>query len=342
MGLKVLLTGGAGYIGSHCYVALSDAGYSLDILDTFENAKPTVVDQLARITGTAPRVFETDVRDTSALRTIVQRGAYDAIMHFAGLKSVADSVVNPVGYLDSIVNGTCSLLAAVLDAGPIPLVFSSSASIYGDTDGQLATEATPPSPQSPYAAAKLAAENAILAVAASQTPIPYGILRYFNPVGAHQSGLIGEDPREAPTNLVPIIASVACGQRKQVEVYGTDYPTEDGTGVRDYIHIDDLARGHVLSLETLLSKGTSHILNLGTGRGASVRELVSAYETACGRPIRSVDVARRPGDPALSVADPSCAARHIGFRAEKSVADMCKSNWAYVSSKGALSDDSSE
>ncbi len=331
MATTVLLTGGAGYIGSHTFVALREAGHEPVILDNFSNAQDDVPDRLEVITGAPVSVYRGDVRDRDLLDRIFRDHAPRAVVHFAALKAVGESVEKPLDYIDVNVTGLVSLLKAMRAADCRRLVFSSSATVYGTPETWPITEDMPRSHTNPYAYTKLACEEILEQVAASDPAWAFAILRYFNPVGAHRSALIGEEPQGIPNNLVPYIAEVAMGKREALRVFGDDYDTPDGTGVRDYIHVEDLARGHVLSLESLLETGRGHTVNLGTGRGTSVREMLDAYSRAVGRELPFVVTPRRPGDVAVSVADPSRAAALLGFRAERTVDDMCASSWAFVS-----------
>jgi UDP-glucose 4-epimerase len=327
----VLLTGGAGYIGSHTFVALREAGYDAVILDNFSNARADVPDRLEVITGAPVAVYRGDVRDTALLARIFAERRIDAAVHFAALKAAGESVEKPLDYIDVNITGLIALLNAMRAAECFRLVFSSTATVYGAPEIWPLPETLPRSYAHPYAFTKLACEQILEQVAAADPRWAVAILRYFNPVGAHRSALIGEDPQDFPNNLVPYIAEVALGQRAALRVFGDDYPTPDGTGVRDYIHVEDLARGHVMSLSHLFETGEGHTANLGTGRGSSVLEMLGAYERAVGRPIPRVIAPRRPGDVPVLVADPAKAAALLGFRAEKTIDEMCASSWAFVS-----------
>ena len=326
----ILVTGGAGFIGSHTCAALAAQGLPYVILDNFSNSKPSVLDRLARITGEKPRCIEGDVRDGALLARVLREHAITAVIHFAGLKAVSESVREPLRYYDTNVSGTVTLLAAMRDADVRTLVFSSSATVYGDPAGSPIGEDAPLQPTNPYGQTKFMAEQ-ILADLDRSEPGQWRLarLRYFNPVGAHESGLIGEDPRGTPNNLMPYVAQVAIGRRAQLQVFGGDYDTADGTGVRDYIHVSDLAEGHVAALNHLFDAGASLTVNLGTGQGYSVLDVVRTYARASGRDIPYVIAARRPGDVAACYADPSLAARLLGWRARLGLERMCADSWRW-------------
>jgi UDP-glucose 4-epimerase len=335
MGLRILLTGGAGYIGSHTCAALVAAGHRPVILDSFVNARADVPDRLARITGTDLPVERADVRDRAALARVFAAHRFDAVVHFAALKSVAESVARPLDYADVNLGGLTRLLAAAAEAGVFRLVFSSSATVYAESDTMPLAEDAALGFASPYAWTKLVGEQLLAQVAAADPRWAFGVLRYFNPAGAHESGLIGEDPRDIPNNLMPYIARVATGDLPALRVFGDDYPTPDGTGVRDYIHVMDLAEGHVRSVEALAQTGAGHVLNLGTGRGASVLEMLAAYSRACGRTLPHQVAPRRAGDLAAYWGDPSAAARLLGFRATRDLDAMCATSWRWISGPAA-------
>jgi len=325
---KILLTGGAGYIGSHTYLALVDAGFEVVIFDNFSNAKRDVPARLQDISGgNEVHVVNGDVLNPSDLAAVFDAHDIDGVVHFAAKKAVGESVEKPLDYIHTNVGGLLNLLAAMDTAGVRRIVFSSSATVYGDTDVQPIPEDHPRTYTSPYAYTKIAGEQ-ILEQLNSDWAV--GILRYFNPVGAHQSAMIGEDPEDIPNNLVPYIAKVATGDLEQLAVFGDDYKTPDGTGVRDYIHVEDLADGHVLSIKSLLETGESHTVNLGTGEGSSVLDVVRAYSNACGQDLNYRVAPRRDGDVAVLTARPEKAKAELGFEATRTLSDMCQSSWAWV------------
>ncbi|MEJ8836258.1 UDP-glucose 4-epimerase GalE [Ramlibacter sp. AN1133] len=333
----ILLTGGAGYIGSHTFVALHEAGFAPVILDDFSNSHPAVLDRLERITGRAPVLERGNVLDTAFVEAVLRRHRIAGVVHFAGSKAVGESVAQPLKYFGNNIGGAISLLRAMeavfLGPGswaPPTLVFSSSATVYGDPATVPITEDFPRSHTNPYGHTKLVIEDMLAAVRQAQPAWRVGVLRYFNPVGAHASGLIGEDPAGIPNNLMPYVTQVAVGLRPQLSVFGGDYPTPDGTGVRDYIHVDDLAAGHVAALRAL-SSGASFTVNLGTGQGYSVLQVVRAFEQASGRKVPYQVVARRAGDVAQCYADPSLAKRVLGWQARKGLEEMCADAWRWQS-----------
>jgi UDP-glucose 4-epimerase len=330
--MKVLVTGGAGYIGSHTCVELMQAGHEVVVLDNLCNSHEAALERVGRIVGSSPEFARADVRDASALREIFRSRPFDAVIHFAGLKAVGESVEKPIEYYENNVQGALSLCRAMEEAGVGTLVFSSSATVYGDAASMPIRESAPLGPTNPYGQSKWMVER-ILGDLAASNPAAWRIasLRYFNPVGAHASGLIGEDPLGIPNNLMPNIAQVAAGIRDKVRVFGSDYPTRDGTGVRDYIHVVDLARGHLAAIDTLRRERRGFTVNLGTGRGISVLEAVRAFERASGRTIPLERVARRPGDVAESYADPSLAERVLGWKAVLGLDDMCRDTWRWQS-----------
>lgn len=328
---RVLLTGGAGYIGSHTYVALVEAGYDVAILDNFSNARRSVAERLERITGRPVTIFEGDIRDAATLASVFAAAPIDAVVHFAALKAVGDSMARPLDYFDVNVGGLTTLLRAMDAAGCRRLVFSSSATVYGVPDETPTPETAEFRATNPYGQTKILGEQMLDWLTQSNPDWAIGVLRYFNPAGAHASGLIGEDPRDIPNNLMPFVAKVARGELARIAVFGNDYDTPDGTGVRDYIHVEDLARGHVLSLEKLFETGQGHCVNLGTGRGHSVLEVIAAYQRACNRAVPYTISDRRPGDVPIYVARADKAAEVLGFRTEKTLDQMCASSWKWVS-----------
>lgn len=326
----ILVTGGAGFIGSHTCVALAQAGIPHLILDNFGNSRRSVLERLGRITGVQPLFVEGDVRDADLLARVFAQHPIDGVIHFAALKAVGESVREPLRYYDNNVAGTVALLRAMQVAGVRTLVFSSSATVYGEPATVPIREDFPLSATNPYGWTKLMMEQVLADVDAAE-PGQWRIarLRYFNPVGAHESGLIGEDPQGEPGNLLPYVAQVAAGQRASLSVYGNDYPTPDGTGVRDYIHVCDLAEGHVAALRYLNKHPGLLTVNLGTGRPVSVLEMVRAFEQASGRAVRYQLVARRPGDVAQCWADPALAQTLLGWSAQHGVDRMCQDAWRW-------------
>ena len=329
----ILLTGGAGYIGSHTYVALVQAGHRPVILDDFSNAAEDVPDRLGRITGQPPEVWRGSVLDADLLARLFAARDIAAVIHFAARKAVEESVRMPLDYADTNLGGLMTLLKAMRAAGVFRLVFSSSATVYGVPDRLPIPEDAPTGFTNPYGFTKLASEQLLAQLAASEPRWGFGVLRYFNPAGAHASGLIGEDPRNVPNNLMPYIARVATGDLPALQVFGNDYETPDGTGVRDYIHVEDLADGHVLSLAALLETGQGHLVNLGTGQGYSVLQMLAAYGRACGRDLPHAIAPRRTGDIAACYADPSRAAAVLGFRARRGLQEMCASSWRWTAGR---------
>lgn len=325
----VLVTGGAGYLGSITCVRLVECGYRPLLLDDFSNSHPTVVARIARLTGEMPTCVRGDVRDAALLDELLAREPVYAAIHFAGLKAVGESTVRPLDYWDANLGGTLSLLRALERAGVRRLVFSSSAAVYGEARQLPLGEDSPLAPASPYGRTKLAAERLIADVAATRADWAAACLRYFNPVGAHPSGLLGEDPRGVPNNLMPFMAQLAVGRHRELTVHGSDYPTVDGTGVRDYVHVLDLADGHVVALRHLADNPGVHCFNLGTGRGHSVLELKAAFERACGRALPHRMGPRRPGDAAACVADPTRAREVLGWRATRDLDRMCVDSWRW-------------
>ena len=329
--MSILLTGGAGYIGSHTYVALAEAGLQPVILDNFANSHPAVLQRLQTITGRPVPCERGDVLDTPFVEDVLRRHQVEGVIHFAGDKAVGESVAKPLKYYRNNLGGAVSLMQAMETVGCGTLVFSSSATVYGDPATVPISEDFPRSHTNPYGHTKLVIEDMLAAQRVAQPSWKVAVLRYFNPVGAHPSGLIGEDPAGIPNNLMPYITQVALGQRPFLQVFGSDYPTPDGTGVRDYIHVSDLADGHVAALKALLDQGRSLTVNLGTGRGYSVLDVVRAFETASSRPVPYQLVPRRPGDVAQCYADPALAQQLLGWRAKRTLDEMCADSWRWQS-----------
>ncbi len=329
----ILATGAAGFIGSHVCVELMAAGYAVVVLDNFSNSHPEAVRRVAALGHGTPALVEGDVRDPATLDRLFSHHAVDAVIHLAGLKAVGESTEIPDHYYDVNVGGTVRLCQAMIRHGVGKLVFSSSATVYGDPATTPIREDFPTGATNPYGRSKLMIEQIITDVAAARADWEAISLRYFNPVGAHASGTIGEDPRGIPNNLFPYIAQVAVGRRDRLRVFGNDYPTHDGTGVRDYIHVVDLARGHVAALDFLFSgradPGRHLFVNLGTGRGYSVLDVVGAWSAAVGRDIPYEIVGRRPGDIATCYADPTRARDLFGWTAEHGIAAMCRDHWRW-------------
>lgn len=330
--MKILVTGGAGYIGSHTCVELLEAGHDVVVIDNLCNSSRVSLDRVALLTGRTVSFVEGDIRDPAALMPILERGDIDAVIHFAGLKAVGESVEIPLTYYQNNITGTLALLEAMAETGVKRLVFSSSATVYGDPHTLPITEDFPLSASNPYGRSKLIIEEMLRDIQLADPAWNIAILRYFNPVGAHESGQIGEDPRGVPNNLMPYIAQVAAGRLEQLSVFGGDYPTPDGTGVRDYIHVVDLARGHLAALERLQGDPGLMVHNLGTGKGYSVLEMIRAFEAASQKPVAYRVVDRRPGDIAACYADPGLAFRELGWRAERGLEQMCEDTWRWQSS----------
>jgi UDP-glucose 4-epimerase len=329
--MNILVTGGAGYIGSITSLRLLEAGLRPVILDNLCNSKPAVLERIARLAGTPPAFVQGDVRDRSLLDRVLSDEHIDAVIHFAGLKAVGESVEKPLAYYDNNLHGSVVLLQAMQAAGVKTLVFSSSATVYGDAQTMPLHEDAPTSATNPYGRTKLMVEQVLADVAASDPSWSMTALRYFNPVGAHESGLMGEDPQGVPNNLMPFIAQVAVGRRAALRIFGSDYPTPDGTGVRDYIHVVDLADGHLAALKHGHGRAGMHVFNLGTGRGQSVREMLAAFGRACGRELPFELAPRRAGDVAACWADPARAAEVLGWRAARSLDQMCADTWRWQS-----------
>lgn len=327
----ILVTGGAGYIGSHTVVELASAGHELLILDNFSNSSPKVLERIEQISGQRPTVIEGDIRDAALLDKVFAAYPIKSVIHFAGLKAVGESVEQPMRYYDNNVVGSLCLFEAMAKAGVYRLVFSSSATVYGDPHTVPIDESFPLQVTNPYGRSKLIIEDMLRDIGLADANWRVTLLRYFNPVGAHVSGLIGEDPQGIPNNLMPYVAQVAVGRRAELSVFGGDYSTPDGTGVRDYIHVVDLARGHLAALNALDKQTGVVPINLGTGQGYSVLDVVAAFEKASGKkvPYRIVD--RRPGDVAACYADPSRASELLGWSAEMNIDMMCTDAWRWQS-----------
>ena len=329
--MKLLITGGAGYIGSHTCVELLEAGYELVVIDNLSNSKRASLDRVMEITDQRLTFIEGDIRDTSSMTSLLKAHSFEAVIHFAGLKAVGESSRLPVNYYDHNVGGTISLLKAMQAAEVYTLIFSSSATVYGDPETVPITESAPLSATNPYGWSKLMVEQVLSDLQASDDRWSVTLLRYFNPVGAHQSGLIGEDPNGIPNNLLPYISQVAIGKLSHLRVFGDDYPTLDGTGVRDYIHVVDLALGHLAALKRNVHRPGRHVYNLGTGKGYSVLEMRAAFERAAERPIPYEVVARRPGDIAACWADPSLAMQELSWSAVRGLEEMTIDGWRWQS-----------
>jgi UDP-glucose 4-epimerase len=328
--MKVLVTGGAGYIGSHTVVELLAAGHEATIVDNLSNSKASVLDRIERIAGRRPGFIRADIRDRVAMAAAFGECRPDAVIHFAGLKAVGESVAMPLAYYDNNVSGSLVLFETMAAAGVKRLVFSSSATVYGDPHAVPIREDFPLSAANPYGRSKLMIEEILRDLARSDGEWNIALLRYFNPVGAHASGIIGEDPNGIPNNLMPFVAQVAAGKLAQLSVFGNDYPTPDGTGVRDYIHAVDLAEGHLAALAALeRADGGVLTVNLGTGSGYSVLDMVKAFEKACGREVPYRIAPRRPGDIAQCFADPALAERLLGWRAKRGIDAMCADTWRW-------------
>ena len=325
--MKVLLTGGAGFIGSHTCVELVSKGFDAVIVDNFSNSDPGVIARCEKITGKKIKYHEADVADKAAMRRIFAEEKFDAVIHFAGYKAVGESVAKPVMYYRNNLDTTLTLLEVMKEYGVNIFVFSSSATVYGDKNPVPFTEDMPTSTTNPYGTTKLFIEKILTDASAADESLSVVLLRYFNPIGAHESGLIGENPKGIPNNLMPYIAQVASGIRDKLHVYGNDFNTHDGTGVRDYIHVTDLAKGHVKALEYAADKTGCEIFNLGTGTGYSVLDIVNAFEKANGIKIPYVIDGRRAGDIDESRADASKAEKILGWKAEKTLFDMCADTW---------------
>jgi len=328
--MRVLVTGGAGYIGSHTSVQLLQAGHEVVIADNFSNSKHSVLPRIGSLGGAAPTLRELDLTDAAAVEELFATEALDAVIHFAGSKAVGESVAKPILYYYNNIAGTLTLVEAMRRTGVRHLVFSSSATVYGPDAPVPMTEDLPTSATNPYGWTKVMIEQILTDLAAAEPDWRVALLRYFNPVGAHRSGQIGEDPSDIPNNLMPFVAQVAVGRREKLSVFGGDYDTEDGTGVRDYIHVEDLAAGHLAALAWISAhERPVSTWNLGTGHGTSVLQIVEAFAEASGQDIPYAVGSRRPGDIAASYADPSKAHEELGWRAEHTVQDMCADTWRW-------------
>ena len=326
--MSILVTGGTGYIGSHTCVELLNAGYEIVVLDNFCNSSPKAADRIREITGKDFKVYNCDIRDREGLRKVFSAEKIDAVIHFAGLKAVGESCVKPLEYYENNIWGSVALFEVMRDAGCKTVVFSSSATVYG-SENQVPFDETMPvgTATNPYGTTKIYIENILQDLYKSDNEWSVSLLRYFSPIGAHPSGRIGENPNGIPNNLMPYIAQIAVGKREKLSVFGDDYPTPDGTGVRDYIHVVDLALGHIKALARALGKTGVDIYNLGTGHGVSVLELVHTFIEVNGVDIPYVIAPRRAGDIAECYANADKAAKELGWRAEKTVADMCRDTW---------------
>lgn len=330
--MSILVTGGAGYIGSHTCVEMMDQGYDVVIVDNLVNSSAEAVARIARICGRDPVFYQADIRDREAMSAVFEEHDIEAVIHFAGLKAVGESVSRPLHYYQNNISGTLTLCEVMEQHGVFNIVFSSSATVYGDPASVPIREDFPLAATNPYGQSKLFVEQILRDAHIANDRWNAVLLRYFNPVGAHTSGLIGEDPHGIPNNLVPYISQVAVGKLAKLSVYGSDYPTPDGTGVRDYIHVVDLARGHIKALEKIQDKPGVVIYNLGTGQGYSVFEMIAAFERASGRPIPYEVVARRPGDIAECYADPGFASSELNWSASLGLEKMLEDTWRWQTS----------
>lgn len=329
--MHILVTGGAGYIGSHTCLELLNAGHQVTVVDNLDNSKYAALERVQQLAGRELAFHRVDLLDRAALTAVFSHAPVDAVIHFAGLKAVGESVAQPLRYYHNNITGTLVLCDVMAAQGVKTLVFSSSATVYGDPQRVPITEDSPLHALNPYGRTKLMIEEILRDLAVADPAWRIAILRYFNPVGAHPSGRIGEDPNGIPNNLVPFIAQVAVGKLPELRVFGNDYPTVDGTGVRDYIHVVDLALGHLHALAKLAEHPGVITYNLGTGRGYSVLEVHAAFERACGNPIPYTIVARRPGDSAACYADPAKANRELGWAATRDIDEMCADVWRWQS-----------
>ena len=325
--MSILLTGGAGYIGSHTAVAMLEAGLDIVIVDNFSNSSPKVLDRIEKITGKRPELVEADVCDGEALRKIFRSYPITGVIHFAGFKAVGESVAKPIAYYRNNLDSTLTLLEVMAESGCHQLVFSSSATVYGDQPAPLTESARTGGCSNPYGWTKFMIEEILKSAAVADPALSVVLLRYFNPIGAHPSGLIGENPGGIPNNLMPYITQVAVGRRDHLTIYGNDYDTPDGTGVRDYIHVVDLAQGHLAALKFCESHTGCEVFNLGTGRGQSVLEIANTFRDVNQVALPYVIGPRRPGDLATVYADPSKAERELHWKAQLTLEDMCRDSW---------------
>lgn len=326
----VLVTGGAGFIGSHTCVELLDAGYEIAVVDNFCNSKPEMIDKIKQITGKDFKFYEADLLDRDKVEQIFKENNIDSVIHFAGLKAVGESVEKPMEYYHNNIGSTLVLCEVMREYGCKKIVFSSSATVYGCPKTVPIKEDFPLSTTNPYGSTKLMIENILRDIYVSDNEWSIALLRYFNPIGAHKSGLIGENPNGIPNNLVPYIAQVAVGMRDHLSVFGDDYDTPDGTGVRDYIHVVDLSLGHIKALEKIGDETGVKTYNLGTGNGYSVLEILHAYEKACGKTLKYEIVDRRPGDIAMCYADTEKSKTELGWEAKRGIAEMCEDSWRFT------------
>lgn len=331
--MKIFVTGGAGFIGSHTCVELLNAGYEVVIADNLSNAKPETIENIQKITGKPVSFFKTDLRDLEGMRKIFAEHTIDAVIHFAGLKAVPESVQKPLEYYENNLGGTFVLCQVMRETGCHRIVFSSSATVYGMHNPVPFTEGMPTSATNPYGYTKVMIEQILTDLAAADPQWSVSLLRYFNPIGAHSSGFIGEDPNGIPNNLLPYVSQVAAGLRPEVVVYGNDYDTPDGTGVRDYIHVVDLALGHLSAVRYVLEHTGVEAVNLGTGCGTSVLEIIDAYSKACGRKLPYRIAPRRPGDIATCYADTEKARHLFGWEAKRNIDQMCADSWNFAKNR---------
>lgn len=329
--MRILVTGGAGYIGSHTCVQLIEAGHQVVVVDNYCNSKPKVFERIEQICGKRPEFIEADIRDREAMDQVFAQNEFDAVIHFAGLKAVGESTQVPLKYYDNNVFGSQVLAETMLKHGVNTLVFSSSATVYGDPHTVPILEDFPVQATNPYGRSKLIVEQMLMDTAKANSQLSIVLLRYFNPVGAHPSGLMGEDPQGIPNNLMPFIAQTAVGKREFLSVFGDDYNTPDGTGVRDYIHVEDLANGHLKALEAHLNEDGVHIYNLGTGNGYSVLDMVKAFSESCGKNVPYKIAERRPGDVAQCYADAALAKEKLGWEATRTLQQMTDDTWRWQS-----------